>query len=46
MILQCSKIDQRNKLLYSNVVCLFILIYVSLLVHNVQVQALFDPILR
>ena len=41
-ILYCSKTDMRNELLFSNVVWLLILIFLSLLVHNVQIQILFD----
>ena len=38
--------DLRNKLLSTIIVGLLILIFQSLLVHNVQIQVLFDPILR
>ena len=45
-ILQFSKTNLENVLLSWNIVWLLILIFMSLLVHNVQTQLFFDPILR
>ena len=45
-ILKYSKFALINELLCSNIVWLLILIFLSLLVHNAQIQAIFDLILR
>ena len=45
-ILKYSKFALINELLCSNIVWLLILIFLSLLVHDAQIQAIFDLILR
>ena len=45
-ILKYSKFALINELLSSNIVWLLILIFLSLLVHNAKIQAIFDIILR